>query len=30
VVLGMHYLSDVIVGSGMGAMLGYAAAMLFR
>jgi membrane-associated phospholipid phosphatase len=26
----MHYLSDVIVGSGVGAMLGYTAAVLFR
>jgi undecaprenyl-diphosphatase len=25
VVLGMHFLSDVVVGSGMGALLGYAA-----
>jgi undecaprenyl-diphosphatase len=25
VVVGMHYLSDVLVGSGMGALLGYAA-----
>jgi len=25
IVIGMHYLSDVLVGSGMGALLGYAA-----
>jgi undecaprenyl-diphosphatase len=25
VVVGMHYLTDVLVGSGMGALLGYAA-----
>jgi undecaprenyl-diphosphatase len=25
IVIGMHYLSDVVVGSGMGVLLGYAA-----
>jgi membrane-associated phospholipid phosphatase len=25
VIVGMHFLSDVLVGSGMGALLGYAA-----
>ena len=30
VVLGMHFLSDVVAGSGLGAALGYAAAVLFR
>ena len=30
VVLGMHFLSDVIVGSALGASLGYTAAALFR
>jgi len=30
VILGMHFLSDVVVGSGLGAMLGYAAALLIR
>jgi len=30
VVLGMHYLSDVVVGSGLGALLGYTAAVMFR
>ncbi|HUJ22782.1 MAG TPA: phosphatase PAP2 family protein [Bryobacteraceae bacterium] len=29
VLLGMHFLSDVIVGSGIGAVLGYLAALLF-
>jgi undecaprenyl-diphosphatase len=28
--LGMHFLSDVLVGSGLGAALGYTAARLFR
>lgn len=30
VVLSMHYLSDVVIGSGLGAAIGYTAAMLFR
>ncbi len=30
VVLGMHFLSDVVVGSAIGASLGYTAALLFR
>jgi len=29
VLLGMHFLSDVVAGSGLGAALGYAAALLF-
>lgn len=29
ILLGMHFLSDVVVGSGLGAMLGYGAYMLF-
>lgn len=30
VLLGMHFLSDVVVGSGLGAVLGYTAALLIR
>jgi undecaprenyl-diphosphatase len=30
VVLGMHFLSDVLAGSGLGALLGYTAVLLFR
>jgi undecaprenyl-diphosphatase len=30
VVLGMHYLSDVVAGSCLGALFGYMAALLFR
>lgn len=30
VVLGMHFLSDVVAGSAIGSMLGYAAFLLFR
>jgi undecaprenyl-diphosphatase len=30
VLLGMHFLSDVVVGSGVGAGLGYAAVLLIR
>jgi undecaprenyl-diphosphatase len=30
VVLGMHYLSDVVAGSALGATFGYLAAVLFR
>jgi undecaprenyl-diphosphatase len=30
VVLGMHFLSDVVAGSGLGAVLGYTAALVFR
>jgi undecaprenyl-diphosphatase len=29
VLLGMHFLSDVVAGSGLGSALGYAAALLF-
>jgi undecaprenyl-diphosphatase len=28
--LGMHFLTDVVAGSGLGAALGYTAARLFR
>jgi undecaprenyl-diphosphatase len=30
VLLGMHFLSDVVAGSALGATFGYAAAQLFR
>jgi undecaprenyl-diphosphatase len=30
VLLGMHFLSDILAGSGLGAALGYTAALLFR
>ncbi|HVP48482.1 MAG TPA: phosphatase PAP2 family protein [Bryobacteraceae bacterium] len=30
VVLGMHFLSDVLAGSGLGALLGYTAVLLFK
>jgi len=30
VVVGMHFMSDVIVGSGAGAALGYLAVVAFR
>jgi undecaprenyl-diphosphatase len=30
VLLGMHFLSDVVAGSGLGAALGYSAALLLR
>jgi undecaprenyl-diphosphatase len=30
ILLGMHFLSDVIAGASLGAMLGYTAAILFR